>query len=36
MLKTAQLYREELEKKNIESWYKPENIYWHGVLVNTR
>ena len=30
MLKTAQLYREELEKKNIESWYKPENIYWHG------
>ena len=30
MLRAAQLYKEELEKKNIESWYKPENIYYHG------
>lgn len=30
MLKTAQLYKEQLENKNIESWYKPENIYWNG------
>lgn len=30
MLRPAQLYNGQLEKKNIESWYKPENIYWHG------
>ena len=30
MLKAAQLYREQLETKNIESWYKQENIYYHG------
>ena len=30
MLKPAQLYKSELQKKNIESWYKPENIFWHG------
>ena len=30
MLKAAQLYKEQLEQKSIESWYKPENIYWHG------
>lgn len=30
MLKTAQLYKEQLYEKNIESWYKPENIYYHG------
>lgn len=30
MLKPAQLYKEELEAKIIESWYKPENIYWNG------
>ena len=30
MLRPAQLYKEQLENKNIESWYKPENIYYHG------
>lgn len=30
MLRPAQLYKEQLDKKNIESWYKQENIYWHG------
>ena len=30
MLRPAQLYKEQLEIKNIESWYKPENIYYHG------
>lgn len=30
MLKPAQLYKEQLEIKNIESWYKPENIYFYG------
>ena len=30
MLRPAQLYKEQLELKNIESWYKPENIYYHG------
>lgn len=30
MLKPAQLYKEELEKKNTEAWYQPENIYWNG------
>ncbi|MCM1088950.1 MAG: GNAT family N-acetyltransferase [Muribaculaceae bacterium] len=30
MLKPAQLYEEQLQQKNIESWYKPENIFWHG------
>lgn len=30
MLKPAQLYAEELQKKNTESWYKPENIFWNG------
>lgn len=30
MLKPAQLYKEELEAKIIESWYRPENIYWNS------
>lgn len=30
MLKPAQLYKEQLQRKNIESWYKPENIFWNG------
>ncbi len=30
MLKAAQLYEDELQKKNIEAWYKSENIYWNG------
>lgn len=30
MLKPAQLYKEKLQEENIKSWYKPENIYWHG------
>ena len=30
MLKPAQLYKDELNEKMIESWYKPENIYYHG------
>lgn len=30
MLKPAQLYEEELREANIKSWYRPENIYWHG------
>lgn len=30
MLRPAQLYEEELREKNIESWYDPVNIYWHG------
>ena len=30
MLKPAQLYEEELQKKITESWYKPENMYWNG------
>lgn len=30
MLKPAQLYEEQLQRKNIESWYKPENIFWNG------
>lgn len=30
MLKPAQLYEDELQEENIKSWYKPENIYWHG------
>lgn len=29
MLKPAQLYREELERENIKSWYKPENMFWN-------
>lgn len=30
MLRPAQLYAEELQRKNTEAWYKPENIYWNG------
>ena len=30
MLKPAQLYKDELNEKMIETWYKPENIYYHG------
>lgn len=30
MLRPAQLYKEQLEIKNIESWYDPKNIYYHG------
>jgi RimJ/RimL family protein N-acetyltransferase len=30
MLKPAQLYREQLQRKNTEAWYKPENIFWNG------
>jgi RimJ/RimL family protein N-acetyltransferase len=30
MLKPAQLYKDKLQEENIKSWYKPENIYWHG------
>lgn len=30
MLKPAQLYREELQKKYVECWYKPENQYYSG------
>ena len=30
MLKPAQLYEDELQRKNTESWYKPENIFWNG------
>lgn len=30
MLRPAQLYAEELQRKNTESWYRPENIYWNG------
>lgn len=30
MLKPAQLYKEKLQKENISSWYRPENIFWHG------
>lgn len=30
MLKAAQLYKEQLERKNTESWYQQENIYWNG------
>lgn len=30
MLKPAQLYSEELRKKEIESWYDPRNIYYSG------
>ena len=30
MLKPAQLYEDKLQEENIKSWYKPENIYWHG------
>lgn len=30
MLKPAQLYRDQLQEENIKSWYKPENIFWHG------
>lgn len=30
MLKPAQLYAEELQRKNTEAWYKPENIFWNG------
>lgn len=30
MLKPAQLYKEKLRTELINSWYKPENIYWEG------
>lgn len=30
MLKPAQLYKDELREKLIQSWYKPENIYYSG------
>lgn len=30
MLKPAQLYKEQLQRKNIESWYKEENYFYHG------
>lgn len=30
MLKAAQLYETELQKKNYESWYNTDNMYWHG------
>lgn len=30
MLKPAQLYAEELQRKNTETWYKQENIFWNG------
>ena len=30
LLRPAQLYKEQLEIKNIESWYDPQNIYYHG------
>lgn len=30
MLKAAQLYKEELSKLYLETWYKPENIYYTG------
>lgn len=30
MLRPAQLYKGQIKRKNIESWYKHENIYWHG------
>lgn len=30
MLKPAQLYADELQKKNTEAWYKPENMFWNG------
>lgn len=30
MLKPAQLYVGKLQEENLKSWYKPENIYWHG------
>ena len=30
MLKPAQLYKDKLRTELINSWYKPENIYWEG------
>lgn len=30
MLKPAQLYEDQLNREIVKSWYKPENIYWHG------
>ena len=30
LLRPAQLYSDELQTKNIESWYDPQNIYYHG------
>lgn len=29
MLKAAQLYADQLREKNIEAWYRPENIFWN-------
>ena len=30
MLKAAQLYEAQLNEEMVKSWYKPENIYYHG------
>lgn len=30
MFKPAQLYIDKLRTELINSWYKPENIYWEG------
>ncbi len=30
MLKPAILYETELQKKNYESWYDTDNMYWHS------
>ena len=30
MLKLAQLYKDELNKKMIEGWYDLDNVYYHG------
>lgn len=30
MIKPALLYKDELNKKNVESWYKSENMYYHS------
>lgn len=35
MLKPAQLYAEKLREENIKSWYKLENMYWHGGACET-
>jgi len=31
MIKPAQLYKEELEKKMYEQWYKPETSFYSGL-----
>lgn len=30
MLKPAQMYKEELNRKMLETWYNPEYMYWHA------